>query len=210
MAISGVQIQNTASFYPQSGYGAGSTYSASGGAGDSLDLIGMNSSGSNSSGSFKSGTMNNSLNNQLSDNNKNNSGEVNPRATSLDDQLKKEKIEKQQKELSVERALRMTGIPLYGGVLVSVVKSPDGESQSYDALTGRRITSADLSWDGSRLQTSALPTSGTAEFGYYSQGLYNGMSAAEVYQKIQQMLGARTADIPWTLPGSGDNLPKAS
>ncbi|MGM3175034.1 hypothetical protein [Dickeya lacustris] len=206
MAISGVQIQNTASFYPQSSYGSGATYSASS-ASDSLDSIGMNTSSGNSSGSFKSGNTNNSLNNQLSDNNKNNSGEVNPRATSLDDQLKKEKLEKQQKELSLERSLRMTGIPLYGGILVSVVKSADGETQSYDALTGKRITSADLNWNGSRLQTSA-PAS--AEFGYYSQSLYNGMSAAEVYEKIQQMMGSHTADIPWTLPGSAENLPKAS
>ncbi|ACT07946.1 hypothetical protein Dd1591_3124 [Dickeya chrysanthemi Ech1591] len=190
MVISGIQNQNITSSYPQQGY------IANGGSGESADAVGVNKSAS-----FSSGKMNNSPNNEFADNNSNDVTDTRDRTTSLDERLAKEKLQKQQTESSVERSLRMTGIPLYGGVLVSVVKYPDGQSESYNVFTGKRLTSADLSVSGGRAPAS------TAEFGYYSQGLYSGMSAAEVYEKIQQMLGASSGEVPWTLPGS-NKLPQ--
>ncbi|WKV52114.1 MULTISPECIES: hypothetical protein [Dickeya] len=195
MAISGIQSQNITSSYTQPTYVANSNP----GLGDSASADAI---GTNKSGSFKTGKMNDSQNNQFADNNSGDTSDVSDRTKSLDDRLTKEKLQKQQSEPSVERSLRMTGIPLYGGVLVSVVKYPDGQSESYDVFTGKRITSPEASLIGSRSQV------GNAEFGYYSQGLYSGMSAAEVYEKIQQMMGSKSGDVSWTLPGSGGELPQ--
>jgi len=198
VAISGIQSQNITSSYPQSTYVANSSL----GLGDNA---GSDAVGTNKSGSLKTGKMNDSLNNQFADNNSGDTIDVGDRTKSLDDRLTKEKLQKQQSESSVERSLRMTGIPLYGGVLVSVVKYPDGQSESYNVFTGKRITSTDASLIGSRTQA------GNAEFGYYSQGLYSGMSAAEVYEKIQQLMGAHSGEASWTLlPGSGSELPQSS
>ncbi|WPD77165.1 hypothetical protein OGM23_07430 [Dickeya fangzhongdai] len=195
MAISGIQSQNITSSYTQPTYVANSNT----GLGDSASADAI---GTNKSGSFKTGKMNDSQNNQFADNNSGDTSDVSDRTKSLDDRLTKEKLQKQQSEPSVERSLRMTGIPLYGGVLVSVVKYPDGQSESYNVFTGKRITSTDANLIGSRSQVS------NAEFGYYSQGLYSGMSAAEVYEKIQQMMGAKSGDVSWTLPGGGSELPQ--
>ncbi|WP_350313391.1 hypothetical protein OHJ28_05455 [Dickeya fangzhongdai] len=195
MAISGIQSQNITSSYTQPTYVANSNS----GQGDNT---GVDAIGTNKPGSFKTGKMNDSQNNQLADNNSGDTSDVSDRTKSLDDRLTKEKLQKQQHEFSVERSLRMTGIPLYGGVLVSVVKYPDGQSESYNVFTGKRVTSTDASLIGSHSQGN------NAEFGYYSQGLYNGMSAAEVYAKIQQLMGAKSGDVSWTLPGSRSELPQ--
>ncbi|UPT56992.1 hypothetical protein [Dickeya zeae] len=194
MVISGIQNQNiTSSSYPQQTYVANSNSS------DSTDAL-----GANQSVSLKTGKTNDSLNNQFQDNNSNDVTDTRDRsASSLDERLAKEKLQKQQNESSVERSLRMTGIPLYGGVLVSVVKYPDGQSESYNVFTGKRISSTDPTLSGVRAPASA------AEFGYYSQGLYSGMSAAEVYEKIQHLLNAGSGDIAWKLPGSSE-LPRTS
>ncbi|MBP2845696.1 hypothetical protein J8655_09425 [Dickeya oryzae] len=185
MVISGIQSQNiTSSSYPQQ------TYVANSNSGDSSDTI-----GANKSFSLKTGKTNDSLNNEFQDNNSSDVTDTRDHsASSLDERLAKEKLQKQQNEPSVERSLRMTGIPLYGGVLVSVEKYPDGQSESYNVFTGKRISSTDPSLSGVRAPASA------AEFGYYSQGLYSGMSAAEVYEKIQQLLGASSGDVAWKLP----------
>ncbi|MGM3161371.1 hypothetical protein [Dickeya undicola] len=196
MAISGIQNQSITSSYTQPTYVANSNLGVLGD-NTSTDVIGINKSGS-----FKTSKTNDSQNNQLADNNSGDTSDVNDRTKSLDDRLTKEKLQKQQHESSVERSLRMTGIPLYGGVLVSVVKYPDGQSESYDVFTGKRVTSTDASLIGSRSQVN------NAEFGYYSQGLYSGMSAAEVYEKIQQLIGSKSGDVSWTLPGSRSELPQ--
>ncbi|WP_033570249.1 hypothetical protein [Dickeya undicola] len=196
MAISGIQNQSITSSYTQPTYVANSNLGVLGD-NTSTDVIGINKSGS-----FKTSKTNDSQNNQLADNNSGDTSDVNDRTKSLDERLTKEKLQKQQHESSVERSLRMTGIPLYGGVLVSVVKYPDGQSESYDVFTGKRVTSTDASLIGSRSQVN------NAEFGYYSQGLYSGMSAAEVYEKIQQLIGSKSGDVSWTLPGSRSELPQ--
>ncbi|NKI73234.1 hypothetical protein Dpoa2040_000420 [Dickeya sp. CFBP 2040] len=193
MVISGVQSQNITSFYPQSAYTANSS------PGDNTDAV-----GTNKSDSLNTGKKNDSLNNEFADNNSNDVTDVRERTKSLDDRLAKEKLQKQQHESSIERSLRMTGIPLYGGVLVSVVKYPDGQSESYDVFTGKRIASTDPNLNASRVPAN------TAEFGYYSQGLYSGMSAAEVYEKIQHLLGTGSGEVSWTLPGSESELPRSS
>ncbi|MCI4185451.1 hypothetical protein MRO89_05645 [Dickeya dianthicola] len=197
MAISGIQSQNMTSSYPQSTTVANSSL----GFGDGTDAV-----GTNKSGSLKTAKINDSQNNQFADNNSGDAIDVGDRTKSLDERLTKQKLQKQQSEPSVERSLRMTGIPLYGGVLVSVVKYPDGQSESYDVFTGKRITSTDPSLTSLR---GSSASANNAEFGYYSQGLYSGMSAAEVYEKIQQLLGANSSDVSWTLPGSGNQLPQS-
>ncbi|ACS86708.1 hypothetical protein [Musicola paradisiaca] len=114
---------------------------------------------------------------------------------------KQQQQQQQQKEYAVERSLRMSGIPLYGGSLVSVINYPDGESEVFDAFTGKRMSAEDMIWVGTENFTDAEEA-----FSYYSQGLYNGMSAAEVYQQIQQMLGKGSAEISWNVIGTADSL----
>lgn len=60
-----------------------------------------------------------------------------------------EEINKQH-ELKVEEVkktdytLEMTGLPLFGGRLISIAKYPNGEEVIVDALSGRRLTSQEL------------------------------------------------------------------
>ncbi|PWC10149.1 hypothetical protein B4923_17085 [Brenneria roseae subsp. americana] len=97
-----------------------------------------------------------------------------------------EKKEEQPKP-SAEYTLTMTGIPLYNGKLVSLVKYPDGQSEMFDAFTGKRITQEDLAL------LNFLQGSGTAQelLTFESSVSYSNMSAAEVYQQIQEMLHGR-------------------
>jgi len=53
-------------------------------------------------------------------------------------ELKKQEIKK------TDYTLEMSGIPLYGGRLVSVTKYPDGSEQIVDAITGQEILPQDL------------------------------------------------------------------
>ncbi|UKE84519.1 hypothetical protein PJ912_04425 [Pectobacterium colocasium] len=93
-----------------------------------------------------------------------------------------EKVKAQQKA-TTEYSLAMTGIPLYNGKLVSVVKYPDGNSEMFDAFTGQRITQEDLALMG------ALHSSGGEQVLHFeSKTSYSNLSAAEVYQQIQEML----------------------
>lgn len=60
-----------------------------------------------------------------------------------------EEINKQH-ELKVEEVkktdytLEMTGLPMFGGRLISIAKYPNGEEVIVDALSGRRLTSQEL------------------------------------------------------------------
>ncbi|WP_420064270.1 hypothetical protein [Pectobacterium colocasium] len=93
-----------------------------------------------------------------------------------------EKVKAQQKA-TTEYSLAMTSIPLYNGKLVSVVKYPDGNSEMFDAFTGQRITQEDLAL------MSALHSSGGEQVLHFeSKTSYSNLSAAEVYQQIQEML----------------------
>nr|WP_226373381.1 hypothetical protein [Pectobacterium aquaticum] len=93
-----------------------------------------------------------------------------------------EQVKAQQKAAS-EYSLAMTGIPLYNGKLISVVKYPDGNSEMFDAFTGQRITQEDLALMG------ALHSSGGEQVLHFeSKTSYSNLSAAEVYQQIQEML----------------------
>jgi hypothetical protein len=40
--------------------------------------------------------------------------------------------------------MELTGIPLYGGRLVSITKYPNGSEEIIDTLSGQRITRQDL------------------------------------------------------------------
>jgi len=44
----------------------------------------------------------------------------------------------------IDYALEMSGIPQFGGRLVSVVKYPDGRTEMIDAFTGRKVTQEQL------------------------------------------------------------------
>ncbi|MEI7366848.1 hypothetical protein WCT94_04310 [Pectobacterium sp. 1950-15] len=93
-----------------------------------------------------------------------------------------EQIKARQKA-AAEYSKAMTGIPLYNGKLVSVVKYPDGNSEMFDAFTGQRITQEDLALMG------ALHSSGGEQVLHFeSKTSYSNLSAAEVYQQIQEML----------------------
>ncbi|WP_224558083.1 hypothetical protein [Pectobacterium versatile] len=104
------------------------------------------------------------------------------RATEEKDAPPPEQIKTQQKA-ATEYSLAMTGIPLYNGKLISVVKYPDGNSEMFDAFTGQRITQEDLALMG------ALHSSGGEQVLHFeSKTSYSNLSAAEVYQQIQEML----------------------
>ncbi|PWC22937.1 hypothetical protein DDT52_01330 [Brenneria roseae subsp. roseae] len=95
-----------------------------------------------------------------------------------------EENQEEQPKASAEYTITMTGIPLYNGKLVSLVKYPDGQSEMFDAFTGKRITQEDLAL------LNFLQGSGTAQevLTFESTVSYSNMSAAEVYQQIQEML----------------------
>nr|WP_276614066.1 hypothetical protein [Pectobacterium aquaticum] len=104
------------------------------------------------------------------------------RAAKEKDATPPEQVKAQQKAAS-EYSLAMTGIPLYNGKLISVVKYPDGNSEMFDAFTGQRITQEDLALMG------ALHSSGGEQVLHFeSKTSYSNLSAAEVYQQIQEML----------------------
>lgn len=50
------------------------------------------------------------------------------------------KVENQQ----IDYSLAMSGIPQYGGHLVTVVKYPDGRTEMVDAFSGKKVTRQDL------------------------------------------------------------------
>ena len=53
-------------------------------------------------------------------------------------QIKKEEIKK------TDYTMELTGIPLYGGRLISVTQYPNGSEEIIDTLSGQRITRQDL------------------------------------------------------------------
>jgi len=63
------------------------------------------------------------------------------------DEIKKEQQIKQEEVKKTDYTLEMTGIPLYHGRLVSVVKYPSGEEVMVDALSGQKINSPELSFN---------------------------------------------------------------
>ena len=63
------------------------------------------------------------------------------------DEIKKEQQIKQEEVKKTDYTLEMTGIPLYNGRLVSVVKYPNGEKVMVDALSGQKINSPELSFN---------------------------------------------------------------
>lgn len=83
-----------------------------------------------------------------------------------------------------EYSLTMTGIPLFGGKLVSVIKYPDGQSEMFDSLTGKRISPQDLALLG--VLHGVDPDQ---VLNFESNESYSGLTAAEVYQRIQELLG---------------------
>lgn len=62
-------------------------------------------------------------------------------------EVKAEEPVRQKKKLQnqeIDYALEMSGIPQFGGRLVSVVKYPDGRTEMIDAFTGRKVTQEQL------------------------------------------------------------------
>ncbi|MCV9879521.1 hypothetical protein [Brenneria izbisi] len=94
----------------------------------------------------------------------------------------KDQQDNQQKAAS-EHKIAMQGIPLYDGKLISVIKYPNGQSEMFDAFTGKRITQEDLAL------VSFLQGPGKEQvLTFESATSYSNMSAAEIYQQIQEML----------------------
>lgn len=60
------------------------------------------------------------------------------------EEIKKQQELKKQEIKKTDYTLEMSGIPLYGGRLVSVTKYPDGSEQIVDAITGQEILPQDL------------------------------------------------------------------
>lgn len=63
------------------------------------------------------------------------------------DEIKKEQQLKQEEVKKTDYTLEMTGIPLYNGRLVSVVKYPNGEEVMVDAMSGQKINAPELSFN---------------------------------------------------------------
>ena len=61
-----------------------------------------------------------------------------------EEEIKKQQELKKQEIKKTDYTLEMSGIPLYGGRLVSVTKYPDGSEQIVDAITGQEILPQDL------------------------------------------------------------------
>lgn len=60
------------------------------------------------------------------------------------EEIKKQHQLKQEEVKKTDYTLEMTGIPLYHGRLVSVVKYPDGSEEMVDAFSGAKVTAQDL------------------------------------------------------------------
>lgn len=60
------------------------------------------------------------------------------------DEIKKQHQLKQEEVKKTNYTLEMTGIPLYHGKLVAVVKYPNGDKEMIDAASGVKITDQDL------------------------------------------------------------------
>ncbi|MGR6771293.1 hypothetical protein ACU36R_06625 [Pectobacterium brasiliense] len=104
------------------------------------------------------------------------------RAAAENDTQPSEQVKAQQKA-AAEYSLATTGIPLYNGKLISVIKYPDGNSEMFDAFTGQRITQEDLA-----LISALHGSDGEQVLHFESKTSYSNLSAAEVYQQIQEML----------------------
>lgn len=94
-----------------------------------------------------------------------------------------------QESAGKEYSMTMTGIPLFGGMLVSVIKYPDGQSEMFDAITGKPISAEDIA-----LQNVLLGAESDQVLHFESAESYNGLSEAEVYQRIQELLGKDKAN----------------
>ncbi|WP_437890682.1 hypothetical protein [Phytobacter sp. V91] len=74
-------------------------------------------------------------------------------ASKTADEIKKEQQIKQEEIKKADYRLEMTGIPLYHGRLVSVVKYPDGQEVTVDAFSGQRVSAPELSFNVSQPAT---------------------------------------------------------
>ena len=60
------------------------------------------------------------------------------------DEIDKQQQRKQEEIKKTDYTMELTGIPLYGGRLISVTKYPNGTEEIIDTLSGQRITRQDL------------------------------------------------------------------
>jgi hypothetical protein len=64
-------------------------------------------------------------------------------ATDLEE-INKQHERKTEEVKKTDYTLEMTGLPLFGGRLISIAKYPNGEEVIVDALSGRRLTAQEL------------------------------------------------------------------
>ncbi|WP_313113856.1 hypothetical protein [Pseudescherichia sp.] len=74
-------------------------------------------------------------------------------------QLKKEEIKK------TDYTMELTGIPLYGGRLISITKYPNGSEEIIDTLSGQRITRQDLQQAISPTEIKVIEANNNSESG---------------------------------------------
>lgn len=82
-----------------------------------------------------------------SDNNKTHSDDGSTKITltsKTQDEIDKQQQIKQEEIKKTDYTMELTGIPLYGGRLISVTKYPNGTEEIIDTLSGQRITRQDL------------------------------------------------------------------
>lgn len=82
-----------------------------------------------------------------SDNNKTHSDDGSTKITltsKTQDEIDKQQQIKQEEIKKTDYTMELTGIPLYGGRLISVTKYPNGSEEIIDTLSGQRITRQDL------------------------------------------------------------------
>ncbi|AXW87183.1 hypothetical protein AU509_12955 [Lonsdalea britannica] len=203
MAISGIEThsQNIKPYYPLVTSISVANKSGSSTA-DSTSGFPLNNSQSGASFSdvatqaFTTGTVSASDSTQSTDERLE---ELETQLQSREAQQAKDDREEVQSE-SLERSLQMmNGIPMYGGTLVSMISYPDGSWEAHDAFSGEPVTTEELVKMG---QDSSSADSDM--FSFYSKGIYKGLSAAEIYEKIQQMMGAGSEEMAWGMIGSSE------
>lgn len=89
---------------------------------------------------LKSADINSDINNTDSDD----SSTKLSLSSKSEEEIKKQHQLKQEEVKKTDYTLEMTGVPLYHGRLVSVVKYPDGSEEMVDALSGVKLTAQDL------------------------------------------------------------------
>ena len=81
------------------------------------------------------------------------------------DEIDKQQQRKQEEIKKTDYTMELTGIPLYGGRLISVTKYPNGTEEIIDTLSGQRITRQDLQQAISSVEVKVVEANNTPDSG---------------------------------------------